>query len=68
MQDGADISLFVCSTVRVLQNAQDDSIKNDYSTHYVATEGGGERPQNFLRNTQLEGRFDEYADASNASS
>ncbi|SCV73260.1 BQ2448_7185 [Microbotryum intermedium] len=34
-----------------------DSIRNDYSKHYVET---GQRPQNFIRGAQVEERFSEY--------
>lgn len=39
------------------QVVAEDSIRNDYSTHYVRT---GERPQNHLRGVDVEERFSEY--------
>lgn len=41
-----------------VQVVREDSIRNDYSTHYVGT---GERPQNHLRGVEVEERFSEYA-------
>lgn len=35
-----------------------EPLKNDYSQHFVDT---GQRPQNFVRDTEMSERFEEYS-------